>query len=213
MAHCEVLIESAPRSGEQNMAIDAQLLADAVEKGESTLRFYRWDQPTISLGYFQKSDTPIPDDLAGLPVVKRLSGGGAILHDQELTYSIALAKSHPWTRDPSRLYVLVHDHIIAILEAKGLTCRLRGDQEADPSNKSFLCFSRADANDIVADPGKIVGSAQRRRRGSVLQHGSLILSSSEYTPEFSGVLDLGVSTTFEELSGQLSKRLISAMHI
>lgn len=180
-----------PLAGAVNMSVDAELLEQAVAEGVSTLRFYSWAEPTISLGYFQKDVTAVPDALSELPVVKRLSGGGAILHHHELTYSLALAKDHLAAGDPTRLYELVHTAIINVLRTGNLESSLRGAAEADPHNKSFLCFSRSDANDIVVGSHKIVGSAQRRRKGAVLQHGSIVLRESKFAPQFPGVLDLG----------------------
>jgi len=203
----ELLLESVARPGHENMAIDEQLLHRAVADSVSTLRFYQWDQPTVSLGYFQKDHDSIPERFAGLPVVSRLSGGGAILHDRELTYSLALAKSDPWASDPSRLYSLVHNEIIGAFAELGLKSQLRGDVAADPAMQTFLCFSRVDANDIVVGSQKIVGSAQRRRKGCVLQHGSILMQASRVAPEFPGMSELGVKTTFDDLAGCLAERL------
>lgn len=177
------------------MRIDEELLDNAVDSGESTLRFYEWETPTISLGYFQKDPVGIPPSLQTLPFVRRLSGGGAILHDQELTYSMAVARNHTWAQAPSMIYHRVHRAIIRCLGDCGLKCNLRGHSRSDPSNRSFLCFNRADPNDIVVGPNKIVGSAQRRRRGCILQHGSILLRCSRWTPDFPGILDLGCTRT------------------
>ncbi len=203
----ELQLESVARPGHENMAIDEQLLHRAVADSVSTLRFYQWDQPTVSLGYFQKNHDSIPERFAGLPVVTRLSGGGAILHDRELTYSLALAKSDPCVRDPLRLYSLVHNEIIAAFNELGLESQLRGAAGADPAIQTFLCFSRADANDIVVGSQKIVGSAQRRRKGCVLQHGSILMQASQLAPEFPGLSELGVKTTFDYLARRLGERL------
>ncbi len=177
------------------MRIDEELLREAVDSGQSTLRFYEWETPTISLGYFQKDAVGIPPSLQALPIVRRLSGGGAILHDQELTYSIAVARHHKWAQEPSTIYYRIHRAIIKCLGDCGLNCDLRGDTSSDPSKRSFLCFNRSDPNDIVVGANKIVGSAQRRRKGCILQHGSILLRCSKWTPDFPGILDLGCSQT------------------
>ncbi len=170
------------------MAIDARMLERAVS-GQSTLRTYQWAAPTVSLGHFQVTTAAnLPERFADLAVVKRLSGGGAILHDQELTYSLALPKSHSLCSTPSRIYNEVHECIIALLAEEGITSHLRGEAAFD--EKPFLCFSRGDERDIVIGDHKIVGSAQRRRQGAVLQHGSILLSQSEYAAEFPGILEL-----------------------
>lgn len=185
-----ILIEPAPCSGSWNMAVDEVLLEAAAARAECSLRIYEWDCATVSLGYFQEAHDPalrirFPD----LPWVRRLSGGGAILHHHEITYSVTIADGHPLAVSPAVLYEEVHRRIIALLGRKNVDSRLRGEAlkfAAEP----FLCFSRGDVRDIVIGTHKILGSAQRRRRGAVLQHGALLLSRSEYAPEFPGLLEL-----------------------
>jgi hypothetical protein len=113
--------------------------------------------------------------------------GGAIVHDRELTYSCALAASHPFVREPRKIYTSVHLAVIELLAGYGLSATLRG--ESLPGlDREFLCFGRGDQDDVVIGPEKILGSAQRRRKGAVLQHGSLVLWRSEAVaavfPEF-----------------------------
>lgn len=203
-------IEPHPQSGEENMRIDANLLGLAVGEGISTLRLYEWNEPTLSLGYFQKNPR-IPDSLASLPVVRRLSGGGAIVHDRELTYSIALTKDHARARRPLALYASAHRAIIGVLRTFGLTSCLRGEDIEDKSDHSFLCFSRADRNDIVVGSEKIVGSAQRRRRGAVLQHGSILLQRSQFAPDYCGVFDLGLKAPLSDLRQAVALALSEAI--
>jgi lipoate-protein ligase A len=155
------------------------------------VRWYRWADPTLSLGYFQKpEDAPALPGGESLAVVRRLSGGGAILHHHELTYSCVLPAGHPLVQDPHQLYVAVHDRIIAILATFGIEAARRGDNVEGTVADAFLCFSRGDACDVVCRGQKILGSAQRRRRGAVLQHGSLVLRQSEHAPQFAGAFDL-----------------------
>lgn len=179
---------NGPLPGPVNMAIDEALLISAV-RGVATLRFYQWDAPTVSIGHFQaRGELSVPSRFRGLTAVRRLSGGGAILHHKELTYSCALPVSHSLTAEPGHIYDRVHEAIIDVLAEKGVASRMRGsDAFAD---QSFLCFSRGDARDIVIGANKIVGSAQRRRQGAVLQHGSILLSQSPEAPEFPGLLEL-----------------------
>ncbi|MFK7818592.1 MAG: biotin/lipoate A/B protein ligase family protein [Planctomycetaceae bacterium] len=200
-----VVTEPEAQSGSDNMRIDEELLNVAASNEVNTLRFYQWSEPTISLGYFQK-DVRAPEGLEQLPVVQRLSGGGAILHHHELTYSLSLGRSHPCVLDPTGIYRVVHAAIIECLGELGFECSLRGEAASDPTNKSFLCFSRSDPNDIVHRAHKVVGSAQRRRRGAVLQHGSILLRTSEFAPEIPGIVDLGgVPATALELAERLEK--------
>ncbi len=185
-----VIVEAVPCSGSWNMAVD-EVLLEAAAAGEScTLRIYEWDQATVSLGYFQSADDPsLQSRFPQLPQVKRLSGGGAILHHHEVTYSIAISNGHPLAVSPGVLYEEVHRRVIALLSGWGVEARLRGEAISF-AKEPFLCFSRGDARDIVLGPHKIMGSAQRRRRGAVLQHGAMLLARSESAPEFPGLAEL-----------------------
>ena len=153
-------------------------------------------------------------------VVRRQTGGGAILHDREITYSLALPASHPLTKQNEKLYQIVHEVFVEILSqpdqvsgaARLLQIRGKGS-EARPGNEPFLCFQRQSPGDVVfvgasasasdvnlsqtrASPHavKILGSAQRRYRGALLQHGSLLLERSPAAPELAGWHNLADST-------------------
>lgn len=188
---CRLLLEAEPNSGAWNMAVDEVLLDTAATDGQATFRWYRWSEPAVSLGYFQDpAEIQAIAELAGLPRVRRLSGGGAILHDREWTYSFAVPPHQPLFHHPEALYDLVHEAMISVLQQLGCSAEARGTttkQLPEP----LLCFSRRDAHDVVWQGAKILGSAQRRRRGAVLQHGSLLLRHSEFTPEHPGLSDLG----------------------
>jgi len=191
-AICRVIVDPAPCSGAWNMAVDETLLESAVA-GRGSLRWYRWDQATLSLGYFQSPEQALADSrLRNLPIVRRLSGGGAIVHHHELTYSFALPAEHLLAATPRRLYTAVHERAIGVLAEFGYLAALRGTStSARP--EEFLCFGRRDDFDVVMGGDKVLGSAQRRRKGAVLQHGSLVLERSEWAPEFPGVFDCGES--------------------
>lgn len=184
------LLVHPPRDGPFNMACDEALL-ESVGSGESppTLRFYAWDPPTISLGYFQSVadlQTQSPE-LRSLAVVRRTTGGGAILHDREVTYSLTLPIHHPWLRpNANRLYEIAHDAVCLAVGSHAAFARdaARADRPQSSSQRGpFFCFARRHALDVVLnaarDPAqpKLAGSAQRRTRTSVLQHGSIILRS------------------------------------
>jgi lipoate-protein ligase A len=194
----EVIFEREPRSGAENMAIDESLLVSAVERKTETLRLYRWREPTVSLGYFQKEDDPVlASRFAGLPRVRRLSGGGALLHDREITYSIALPDGHPLADSPTLLYDQVHAALVKLLNDLGAPAHVRGEKRDQP--EPFLCFGRGDPRDIVLAGHKIVGSAQRRRKGAILQHGALLLERSSHAAEFPGLFDLAPKTRLDAL--------------
>ena len=185
-----LIIDAEPRSGAWNMAADEVLLESALTSESATVRIYRWEIATVSLGYFQDADDfRASNRFRDLPAVRRLSGGGAILHHHELTYSLALSPGQPAAENPTDVYRAVHDGIIRQLAAAGIEAGMRGTDASLP-DEPFLCFIRGDRHDILCRDHKIVGSAQRRRRGAVLQHGSLILQTSPYAEEIPGCLDL-----------------------
>jgi len=225
---CQLLIDP-PAEGAWNMAVDEVLLNAAAQSGLPTLRFYQWQRPTLSLGYFQKAaDRTMHSSSLAADVVRRLSGGGAILHDQELTYSLILPAAHTLSRDTQSLYNAVHQAIITTLNH--CLAAAQSSWRAEPYEQSaglnagdepFLCFQRRSAGDILlgdktADPEvlklKIVGSAQRRRQGVVLQHGSILLRPSRVAPELqgiSGITHVIISPTdlLDQLPDRLAKEL------
>jgi lipoate-protein ligase A len=205
---CRIIIDREPAPGPWNMAVDQALLESAVAGGWPTVRWYRWDRPTISLGYFQSRDTAGFDErLKKLPIVRRLSGGGAIVHHHELTYACALPASHPLAGAHRTLYTGVHERIIAVLAEFGYRAQLRGTSVPGRGGE-FLCFQRGDDFDVVMTGQKVLGSAQRRRKGAVLQHGSLVLRRSEWAPEFPGIFDCGEhDTPVAELVDRLADRV------
>jgi lipoate-protein ligase A len=217
---CRLIIDP-PASGPHNMAVDEALLIDAAEHNTTTLRFYSWDEPTLSLGYFQRyADRQQHAASSACAIVRRQTGGGAILHDREITYSLALPASHPLTKQNEKLYRIVHEVFVEILsqldqlsgEAHPLQIRGAGSK-VRLGNEPFLCFQRQSPGDVVfvganasesdvnlsQTPAslhavKILGSAQRRYRGALLQHGSLLLERSRAAPELAGWHNLADST-------------------
>lgn len=161
------------------MAIDEAIL-QTIGAGDApaTLRFYRWDEPTISLGYFQKYHEFAQQDavIGNLALVRRQTGGGAILHDDELTYSLALPVSDDGETDIEAMYKLVHDACIATLAQMGVQAIYRRSEDSSNSQRGpFFCFARTHRLDLVIGGEKLLGSAQRRIKNAVLQHGSLII--------------------------------------
>jgi lipoate-protein ligase A len=189
---CRLLIDP-PADGAWNMAVDEALLESAALDKRLTLRFYRWSEPTLSLGYFQRfEDRRQHAASLSCDCVRRLSGGGAILHDRELTYSLAVPPSHPLTRSPEQIYQAVHGSLFGCLREFGFDAALVSSPAAnDP--QPFLCFHRRALGDVVIGSHKIAGSAQRRWRGAVLQHGSILLAASPAAPELPGLNDLAGS--------------------
>jgi lipoate-protein ligase A len=191
------LLRDPPAAGAWNMAVDEALLETAAATGQATLRFYQWSEPTLSLGYFQAAADreQHPASLA-CPLVRRASGGGAILHDRELTYSVAISPAVRHSAAAAELYDLFHETLIAAIARFGVNAQLfRASPACNGSDSTarqppFLCFQRRTCTDIVLGDAKIVGSAQRRRQRAVLQHGSILLGRSDFAPELPGVFEL-----------------------
>ena len=166
--------------GVTNMAIDECLLASVSDGGAATLRLYRWSPPTLSLGCFQKLGDPARarPALAALPVVRRITGGGAIVHADELTYALALPAGHPLAGErPADLYTWMHRRLAEALASLGASTRFQGGEKVLTGRAGpFLCFRSHAPYDLMIGAEKLAGSAQRRTRRGVLQHGSLVLN-------------------------------------
>ena len=189
------LIVDPPAAGAWNMAIDQALLESTGTSGIPVLRFYQWTPATLSLGYFQRStdrDTHLHSH--DCPVVRRSSGGGAILHDHDLTYSLCLPIDHVLARDNLSRYNQMHLTIAAALSAQGIETKLFTCDESCPPKATaadpFLCFQRRAIGDLICGEAKIGGSATRRTKTAVLQHGSLLLRTSACAPELRGIYEL-----------------------
>ncbi len=222
------LIVDPPQDGAWNMAVDEALLEDAAERGVASLRFYQWSEPTLSLGYFQSNADRLRHAASSrAPIVRRLSGGGALVHDRELTYSLCLPASHPLARESQPLYELVHHTLIGALSTHFAGLKLFGDiqpgatlEPPDAADEPFLCFMRRTAVDVVvlrpetSETAKILGSAQRRRRGAVLQHGGVLLAASSCAPELPGLNDCSdLAMTPEELVRVWQPKLAAGLEL
>jgi len=191
-----------PADGAWNMAADEVLLEACAAGAGPQLRFYRWSQPTLSLGYFQGfAERARHPSSADCPVLRRASGGGALLHDREWTYSFAAPAGTSWAAQVQPLYFAFHEGLAEMLTDLGWSAELCRDPPAKrPSEEPFLCFQRRSEGDLLVDGWKIAGSAQRRRGGAVLQHGSLLLSRSTFAPELPGLVELREQATADRLA-------------
>lgn len=174
-----LIVEEAPRSGAANMAVD-QAIAQACAAGESppTLRFYRWQPPAISLGRHQRL-AEIDQAAAaahGYDIVRRSTGGRAILHTDELTYAVAAHTDEPRVQGGVMdAYLRLSHALIAGLRHVGLQADQAGADVRAGTDVSAACFEVPSAYEITVGSRKLLGSAQSRRARYVLQHGSLPL--------------------------------------
>ena len=185
------LIRSGPRPGPRNMALD-QALAGEGAPPEPAVRLYRWSPWTLSLGWFQAvaAEDLAPWREAGFDVTRRVTGGGAILHADEVTYSVVLpAGDIRIPRETAASYHWLHGAVQAALAEVGVAAAPRGDAEASGGRDPFFCFARTAAIDLVASGRKLVGSAQRRTAAAFLQHGSIPLSPNGTAPGATSVAE------------------------
>ena len=188
------LIPFRKYSGTDNMSLD-QTLQEVVDRSKQpTLRFYGWQEPTLSLGYFQSNcERGTHQASQSSACVRRATGGGAILHHQELTYSIIVPQAIGRIGPSTELYREIHASLIAALLPLGVVLEPfhRSDQSCLGNHcDAFLCFQRRTSEDLILNGYKVVGSAQRKSKASILQHGSLLLNASQCAPELPGVNDL-----------------------
>jgi len=164
-----------------NMAIDeAIMLAHAQGLVPPTVRFYGWDPPTLSIGYFQRVEKEVDIQRLrqrGLGFVRRPTGGRAVLHDQELTYSVVVAEHHP-LMPPSVVesYRVISNGLVEGFRRLGLAARMvpLNGQRKPTAIGSAACFDSPSWYELVVEGKKIAGSAQWRQKGVLLQHGSIL---------------------------------------
>ncbi|MCA9174329.1 MAG: hypothetical protein KDB14_07575 [Planctomycetales bacterium] len=182
------LILDSRLPGVVNMGRDEALLETVGATGVPVLRLYGWSVPTLSLGYFQSAaDRPLHPPSADCDWVRRSTGGGAILHDEEITYSFCWPA--PPRGDLHVGYRWFHESLVRTLESLGIVAR-RCPADQTQSPPPFLCFQRRAQGDLLIDNAKVGGSAQRRRHGAALQHGSVLWRRSPCAPELPGIADL-----------------------
>lgn len=175
------LIISRPDSGAMNMAIDEAVLL-AVSRGLAppTVRFYQWSKPVISLGYFQSYNREIDftkTGAQGVDVVRRLSGGRAVLHHRELTYSVTAPENNRVIGGTvTQTYLAVSRGIVAGLRKLGIPAELSAGQKTK-GVITAACFDSPSRYEVAVFGKKIVGSAQTRKNAGILQHGSVVIEN------------------------------------
>lgn len=178
------LIRSGHVTATRNMAIDEAMIDHVAAGGPPTLRLYGWEPAAVSLGYFQDFDSEV-DELAckslGIDIVRRLTGGRAILHDVEVTYSLVISEAHPLIpRGITESYRVISEGLVRGLELLGLEAKMTVPERRTQGGTARLgsspaCFDAPSWYEVTVDGKKVIGSAQVRRKGVVLQHGSIPL--------------------------------------
>ncbi len=177
------LIDTGPLDGPTNMAVDEALLACFdPESSPPLLRLYGWSPPALSMGRFQKPHEVLDLERctrAGVPVVRRITGGGVIYHAEELTYALVCAPHQiPPAATIKESFRVLTAFLLRFYGKLGLDARYAVDH--CPAGTRFgvrtsFCFAGKESYDILAEGRKIGGNAQRRLRNAVFQHGSIPL--------------------------------------
>lgn len=172
------LIISPPADGATHMALD-YAMATYVGQGLAppTLRFYRWQPACLSLGYFQRINESVnlaACRAAGIDLVRRPTGGRAILHAAEVTYALAVPSDYPgFGGRVLETYRTISSALLAGLHSLGVAAQWSAGEQGP---HSAACFDTPGDYEITVAGRKLIGSAQTRTRRTILQHGSLLLS-------------------------------------
>lgn len=191
-----------------NMAVDEAILISYLEgKSPPTLRFYGWSPATVSLGYFQNVELEINIErlnLKGYGLVRRNTGGRAVLHDRELTYSMVAGAKEGLPDNLIESYLYISKAFANALQGLGVKAEL--NQGASKQATSGACFVSPSWYEITVNGRKLIGSAQLRQKGSFLQHGSILLSFS--AEDLAAVFNIA-SESSEAFIQMLQRKIIS----
>ncbi|MBS4215683.1 MULTISPECIES: lipoate--protein ligase family protein [Neobacillus] len=182
-------IDSGNSSPAFNMALDEALL-DWHSEGKipPVIRFYGWNPPTLSVGYFQKVEKEIDMEAVkthGLGFVRRPTGGRGVLHEHELTYSVIVSEEHPaMPKTVTEAYRVISEGILKGFHQLGLEAyfavpKTVEERDALKNPRSAVCFDAPSWYELVVEGRKVAGSAQTRQKGVILQHGSILLDLDE----------------------------------
>lgn len=192
----------SPRGGAENMARDAGLMDRARATGECVFSVYSWVRPTLSLGRNQTARgryDPGLIEAGGIDVVRRPTGGRALLHHREVTYSVTA----PITVDESLLdaYHRINRILLRGLERLGIAAAEASGSGRTPRPDTLPCFAAPTTGELVTGGAKLVGSAQVREHGSFLQHGSILIDDDQ-----SLIAELSITKPATDLPGAATLR-------
>ncbi len=167
-------------SASENMAIDEAIFQETIRnKRPPTLRFFGWHPSAVSIGYFQELENEIDFNrcrLSGVDIVRRMTGGKAVYHSSEVTYSFAATSSEKlFPNDIAGTYEVISRCLVRGLSFLGISAQLAKSDVLEKRELSSRCFSVPSGNELLVDGRKICGSAQMRTHGGFLQHGSLLM--------------------------------------
>jgi len=174
-------------SAAENMAMD-QFFFDQADRAFDfipVVRFYSWRNPTLSLGYHQKAGlfNKLLLQREKIEFVRRQTGGRAVLHDQELTYSVIGKKKGLLGNTIGEIFLSVSESLVdglCSLGVKALVSRVTGTNRINSGSVDLPCFASTSKFEVTCGGKKLVGSAQRQTQNAFLQHGSILLKPSHY---------------------------------
>lgn len=173
-------IDTGSNDAAMNMAIDEAILTlHSQKKVPPTIRFYGWQPAGLSIGYFQKAEQEInlsKVEELGIGFVRRLTGGRAVLHDQELTYSLIVSEDDPLIPSGvTEAYRVISMGLLCGYRELGLAAQFALPHQQQTQQRSSVCFDAPSAYELLVEGKKAAGSAQTRQKGVLLQHGSILL--------------------------------------
>jgi lipoyl(octanoyl) transferase len=174
------LLLSPPRTGAENMALDEALLGRASASGSAVLRVYTWSEPTISFGRNQAARGTYDPTRArerGIAVVRRPTGGRSLLHHREITYSVTAPADLAGSLRES--YGRINRLLVGGLRRLGVSVEIAAPRERSLPPSAAPCFERPAGGELVVNGRKLVGSAQWRDQGAMLQHGSILVEDDQ----------------------------------
>jgi lipoate-protein ligase A len=192
-----------PKPAALNMAVDEALLAHAAMP---ILRFYRWQQPSLSFGYFGRHSDAV-SQAQGRELVRRWTGGGIVPHGDDLTYSVIIPRTDSFfSKSSPEIYAAVHDAIRQALEVIEIGATLAGQAAARVSEN---CFANPVRADVISNGRKIAGAAHRRSRAGLLHQGSIqhACLPDRFRADFAGALCQ--KAEFQTLSQEILARAAS----
>lgn len=179
-----LIAEAQPAAGAVNMAVDSALLESVAAGAPPVLRLYRWSPACLSLGRNQPARGLYDPERAralGLDIVRRPTGGLAVLHDDEVTYAVIAPAA--FFGGPRAAYTEINRRLVRALRSLGVRAELASRTAAVPAlagaRPMAPCFDAPAAGEVIAGGRKLVGSAQRTERRTILQHGSILLSGGQ----------------------------------
>ena len=213
------LIRSHPGSAAYNMALDEMIFHQYMADGVPVFRIYGWDTPSFTYGVSQSPESEI--DMArcgadGIQIAKRMTGGGLLFHNDEITYSLVLDKAD--IGEPDNVFISYRKicaFLISFYGSLGLKASfaLEAGDFKDRRAPHQLCSASREKYDIIINGKKIGGNAQKRKRKAVFQHGSIPLSIDwcfmrRYVKSLPSDISSGVTTLTEELEDLPGRHII-----